>query len=108
MLDKRADEATIAMVRHEMGLDIPLPEQYLNFVKGAVRLDFGKMCIRDRNSSGYRPKMRKGTIVSSKKDNTFIHGIGLKNVEKSVLKYNGIFEVGCENNIFEVKIVIFL
>ena len=52
--------------------------------------------------------MRKGTIVSSKKDNTFIHGIGLKNVEKSVLKYNGIFEVGCENNIFEVKIVIFL
>ena len=42
MLDKRADEATIAMVRHEMGLDIPLPEQYLNFVKGAVRLDFGK------------------------------------------------------------------
>ena len=42
MLDKRADEATIEKVRHEMGLDVPLPEQYVNFIKGAVRLDFGK------------------------------------------------------------------
>ena len=42
MLDKRAAEATIEKVRHEMGLDVPLPEQYVNFIKGAVRLDFGK------------------------------------------------------------------
>ena len=42
MLDKRADEATIEKVRHEMGLDEPLPEQYINFVKGAAHLDFGK------------------------------------------------------------------
>lgn len=41
MLDKRADEATIAKVRHEMGLDVPLHEQYIDFVKGAVKLDFG-------------------------------------------------------------------
>nr|WP_296044754.1 ABC transporter permease [uncultured Blautia sp.] len=42
MLEKRADEVTIAKVRHEMGLDVPLPEQYVNFVKGAVKLDFGE------------------------------------------------------------------
>ena len=41
MLDKRADEATIEKVRHEMGLDVPLHEQYIDFVKGAVKLDFG-------------------------------------------------------------------
>ena len=41
MLDKRADEATIEKVRHEMGLDVPLHEQYVDFVKGAVKLDFG-------------------------------------------------------------------
>lgn len=41
MLDKRADEVTIEKVRHEMGLDVPLHEQYVNFVKGAVKLDFG-------------------------------------------------------------------
>ena len=41
MLDKRADEATIEKVRHEMGLDVPLHEQYIDFVEGAVKLDFG-------------------------------------------------------------------
>lgn len=40
MLEKRADAETIARVRHELGLDLPLPQQYLNFVKGALRLDF--------------------------------------------------------------------
>ena len=42
MLDKRADAETIAKVRHEMGLDIPLWQQYLNFLKGAIHLDFGQ------------------------------------------------------------------
>ena len=42
MLDKRADEQTIEMVRHAMGLDVPLPQQDLNFLKGAIHLDFGK------------------------------------------------------------------
>ena len=41
MLDKRADEATIEKVRHEMGLDVPRHEQYMEFVEGAVKLDFG-------------------------------------------------------------------
>lgn len=42
MLEKRADAETIARVRHELGLDLPLPQQYFNFIKGALRLDFGK------------------------------------------------------------------
>lgn len=42
MLDKRADAETIAKVRHEMGLDLPLWQQYLNFLKGAIHLDFGQ------------------------------------------------------------------
>ena len=41
MLDKRADPETIAKVRHELGLDLPYHVQYLNFLKGAVRFDFG-------------------------------------------------------------------
>ena len=41
MLEKRADPETIAKVRHELGLDLPLFTQYLNFIKGAVHLDFG-------------------------------------------------------------------
>ncbi|RFZ76393.1 ABC transporter permease [Lacrimispora amygdalina] len=42
MLEKRADVETIARVRHELGLDVPLPQQYFNFIKGAFHLDFGK------------------------------------------------------------------
>lgn len=41
MLDKRADAETIARVKHEMGLDLPYYIQYLNFLKGAIHLDFG-------------------------------------------------------------------
>ena len=41
MLEKRADPETIAKVRSELGLDLPYYVQYLNFIKGAVHLDFG-------------------------------------------------------------------
>lgn len=41
MLEKRADPETIAKVRHELGLDLPYYVQYINFIKGAVHLDFG-------------------------------------------------------------------
>ena len=41
MLEKRADPETIAKVRKEVGLDLPYYVQYLNFIKGAIHLDFG-------------------------------------------------------------------
>ena len=52
MLEKRADPETIAKVRKELGLDLPYYVQYLNFIKGAIHLDFGtsyftKECVTD-------------------------------------------------------------
>lgn len=41
MLAKRADQETIDRVRHEMGLDKPYTEQFIEFIKGAVVGDFG-------------------------------------------------------------------
>ena len=41
MLEKRADPETITKVRKELGLDLPYYVQYLNFIKGAIHLDFG-------------------------------------------------------------------
>ena len=41
MIEKRADPETIAKVRKELGLDLPYYVQYLNFIKGAIHLDFG-------------------------------------------------------------------
>ena len=42
MLAKRADEATIAKVRTELGLDRPYSVQYLSFLKGLLKGDLGK------------------------------------------------------------------
>ncbi|WP_347557090.1 glutathione ABC transporter permease GsiC [Robbsia sp. KACC 23696] len=36
-----ADEATVTMVRHELGLDLPLPQQFIAFFSRMVRGDFG-------------------------------------------------------------------
>ncbi len=41
MLDRRADAQTIAAVRHRLGLDLPLIQQYFNFLKGLCHLDLG-------------------------------------------------------------------
>ncbi|WP_343587663.1 glutathione ABC transporter permease GsiC [Herbaspirillum sp.] len=37
-----ADERTVALVRADLGLDKPLPEQFINFFVNAARGDFGK------------------------------------------------------------------
>jgi peptide/nickel transport system permease protein len=42
MLGARATPATIVEVRHELGLDRPLLEQYVEFVSGAAVGDFGE------------------------------------------------------------------
>lgn len=48
MLEKRADEATIARVRHELGLDRPLTTQYLDFLTRALRGDLGNSFFKKR------------------------------------------------------------
>ena len=37
----QADAATVESIRHELGLDAPLPVQYARYMGGAVRGDFG-------------------------------------------------------------------
>jgi peptide/nickel transport system permease protein len=42
ILGARADPASLAALRHEMGLDRPLPIQYLSFLSDALRGDLGQ------------------------------------------------------------------
>ena len=42
MMEKRADEKTIASIRHQLGLDRPLYIQYFDFLFKAVRGNLGK------------------------------------------------------------------
>jgi peptide/nickel transport system permease protein len=41
MLDVHGSADQVARLRHELGLDLPLPEQYVRFVWGALRGDLG-------------------------------------------------------------------
>ncbi|WP_213974494.1 ABC transporter permease [Tepidanaerobacter acetatoxydans] len=42
MMGQRGNPETIAKIRHEMGLDKPLPIQFLDFIKNALTLNLGK------------------------------------------------------------------
>jgi peptide/nickel transport system permease protein len=42
MVGQRGNPETIAKIRHEMGLDLPLPVQFLNFMKNVATFDLGK------------------------------------------------------------------
>lgn len=47
-----------------------------------------------------------GFIESSKPDK-YLHGLGIKSIQSSVEKYNGILECRCEMNIFKINISLF-
>lgn len=44
-MGERADPAVVARVRHELGLDRPLHEQYLTYVWNALHGDFGRSVV---------------------------------------------------------------
>lgn len=50
-------------------------------------------------------KIRKDGTVKTTKKNQHEHGIGMKNVQKVVRKYNGSVNVTCENKVFSVDIM---
>jgi len=52
MVGEGAAEADIANIRHQLGLDRPLPERYVSFLSDAARADFGQS-VRQRG----RPAM---------------------------------------------------
>ncbi|MGB8947305.1 ABC transporter permease [Streptomyces sp. NBC_01283] len=46
--DKPPDPAQVAQIRHDRGLDLPLWEQYLHYMKGLLQGDFGKTIAGNR------------------------------------------------------------
>ena len=52
MLGAKAPAERVAEVKHELGIDRPLPQQYLSFVGGAVHGDLGESIILRRPVSG--------------------------------------------------------
>ncbi|MGW2226394.1 ABC transporter permease [Streptomyces formicae] len=46
--DKPPDPAQVAQIRHDRGLDLPLWQQYLHYMKGLLQGDFGKTIAGNR------------------------------------------------------------
>lgn len=46
--------------------------------------------------------------LTTKKQDTFLHGLGLKNIQKVVSKYSGVLSYDTQNNIFSIDIILYL
>lgn len=67
----------------------------------------GKLYLKIENTHGEFIQKRGNRILSSKADSRN-HGIGLKNVQKVVDKYNGNMEVVYTEDVFTVKLIMFI
>ena len=58
MLGSRATDEAVANLRTQMGLDQPIVSQYLDFVSGALRLEFGNSLFSRLRSAPLLPSAR--------------------------------------------------
>lgn len=67
----------------------------------------GRILIKETNNFKTEIKYVNGEITSTKSDSSG-HGLGLKNIEKIVKKYNGYMDIEHSSNIFTLNIIMFL
>lgn len=72
-----------------------------------VQYDKGMLLINVQNSYEDKLKKDKGFYETTKGDG-LKHGIGLQNVKRVVNKYNGSINILDENEIFDVKVVLYV
>lgn len=76
-------------------------------IKFQLQYDKNRLLLSAVNTfSGTRTKIND-TFPSTKKHPRY-HGIGLKNMEQVVKKYNGVMKLDCEDSQFHVNIILFL
>lgn len=72
-----------------------------------MELDRGILHIRIENSFDGKVK-KEGNRYITRKENVYAHGMGLKNVQEVVEKYNGMLEITQEENIFLVNAILYV
>lgn len=107
-----------AAVSHFFDLNVILGNLLENAIEAAIqteekqldvdiKLKQGVMRIKIENSfNGRLKKGQKGLLTTKEKKEQ--HGIGLSNVRKIVEKYNGIMEICPHDNIFCVKLILYM
>ena len=72
-----------------------------------MRATPGKLYLKIENSHAEQIRKNGNKIISSKGDSEH-HGIGLRNVQKVVEKYDGNMKVTYSENMFSVKVIMFI
>ncbi len=72
-----------------------------------VHFDKGMLFINIQNSYNGTLNKRNEIYLTTKTDKTN-HGIGLQNVKRVVKKYDGSIEISDKDNIFDIKIVLYI
>ena len=63
MLKQDATPERLASLRAELGLDRPAPERYLDWISGAVRLDFGDSYVQKQPISEILPRRIRHSLI---------------------------------------------
>lgn len=105
-------------VGHSFDINVILGNLLENAIEAAVKTEEKRMEVKVRMKQGilrievensYDGRLRQspqGLLTSKSKSRE--HGIGLKNVQKMVEKYNGSMEICSEGNIFRVSLLLYL
>lgn len=97
MLGEQALSVDKERIRHTLGLDRPLIEQYFNFLKNSVRGDLGE--------SLYRKGTRVSTLIAERFPNTFILAVSAMLIAISISLFAGILSAMRRGTIIDTIIM---
>lgn len=75
----------------------------------SLAMKYRQNCLNLQLVNPYMGKLNKRKdVLLSTKENREEHGLGLQSVKKIIAKYNGEMEITGKDNIFDVKIVLYI
>lgn len=101
------DDDLVVLLSNLLNNAIEACEQSVDkVIKMKFVIEDNQIILSVKNSKAELPTQVDGKIVTSKTDHPGEHGIGLKNVEEVVEKYNGAYVIDFDNELFSISMMI--
>lgn len=101
------DDDLVVLLSNLLNNAIEACEQSVDkVIKMKFVIEDNQIILSVKNSNAELPTQVDGKIVTSKTDHPGEHGIGLKNVEEVVEKYNGGYVIDFDNELFSISMMI--
>lgn len=101
------DDDLVVLLSNLLNNAIEASEQSVDkVIKMKFVIEDNQIILSVKNSNAELPTQVDGKIVTSKTDHPGEHGIGLKNVEEVVEKYNGAYVIDFDNELFSISMMI--